>query len=112
MARQGAHKVLVRICWAKGSESAIVARLNGLSGEKKYFNYFVFNFVDCGLPRSGARYHLAPAISSISATHSQATQQSNNARSLDDNFVSAVILRQQLAILYDFERFYTAPDKS
>jgi hypothetical protein len=75
--------------------------------EKKYFNYFVFNIVDCGLLRSGARhYALAQTIGNargldINSPRSaeahtqdlrfrrhQQRDDPNNGRGLDNNFAS------------------------
>jgi hypothetical protein len=92
----------------KGSESATsrVARLRRQLGEK-YFHYFVFNIVDCGLSRLRARRHaLAQTIGNargldinslmIAEAHTQDLQfhrhqqrdDPNSARGLDNNFAS------------------------
>jgi hypothetical protein len=102
---------------------------------RKYFNYFVFKIVNCGLPRSGARHHaLAQTIgnarrldiiSPLSAeNHPQDLQfcrhqQRDNptsARGLDNNFASdrgydsttTTRLRHRRLRRAD----YAAPDKS
>jgi hypothetical protein len=61
----------IRICLEKGIESAIIAILLGQIGEN-YFDYFIFNIVNYGFPRSGAR-------------HRALTQTIGNARGLDIN---------------------------
>jgi hypothetical protein len=37
-----------------------LSELHGQLREKKYFDYFVFNIVDCDLLHSGARHQPAP----------------------------------------------------